>query len=245
MLFRSQSGVPIDENTILDITSISKALIGNSTLVNRLYQLRFVISSDDPAYLVPQNFSLAIDADPDLDGVQNMDDIDPNHENLNPLPESVISSVKFLESGELDLENSKVGNAAFVIAAMSHQNATRRHVNHFVNAWARYDDKQYAAIANRSRAGYFITREMPILEVDLKAKYFKRAKNDETGKYEYSWSDDVMISDSSKMLKYTATMKNLSDDKIADTNLGDVEQDAATDVQISTVLPFKIGRAHV
>lgn len=121
---------------------------------------------------------------------------------------------------------------------MSHQNATRRHVNHFVNAWARYDDKQYAAIANRSRAGYFITREMPILEVDLKAKYFKRAKNDETGKYEYSWSDDVMISDSSKMLKYTATMKNLSDDKIADTNLGDVEQDAATDVQISTVLPF-------
>ena len=233
-----QSGVPIDENTILDITSISKALIGNSTLVNRLYQLRFVISSDDPAYLVPQNFSLAIDADPDLDGVQNMDDIDPNHENLNPLPESVISSVKFLESGELDLENSKVGNAAFVIAAMSHQNATRRHVNHFVNAWARYDDKQYAAIANRSRAGYFITREMPILEVDLKAKYFKRAKNDETGKYEYSWSDDVMISDSSKMLKYTATMKNLSDDKIADTNLGDVEQDAATDVQISTVLPF-------
>ena len=39
----------------------------------------------------------------------------------------------------------------------------------------------------------FITREMPVLEVDLKAKYFKRAKNDETGKYEYSWSDDVMI----------------------------------------------------
>ncbi len=33
-------------------------------------------------------------------------------------------------------------------------------------------------------------------------------------------------------------MKNLSDDSIADTNLGDVEQDAATDVQISTVLPF-------
>ncbi len=233
-----QSGVPIDENTVLDITSISNALIGNSTMVNRLYQLRFVISSDDPAYLVPQNFRLAIDADPDTDGVQNMDDIDPDHENLNPLPESITSDIKFLESGELDVDNCQMGDAAFVIAAMSHQNATRRHVNHFVNAWARYDDEQYGAIANRSRAGYFITREMPVLEVDLKAKYFKRAKNDETGKYEYSWSDDVMISDSSKMLKYTASMKNLSDDSIADTNLGDVEQDAATDVQISTVLPF-------
>ena len=233
-----QSGVPIDENTVLDITNISNALIGNSTLVNRLYQLRFVISSDDSSYLVPRNFRLAIDADPDMDGVQNMDDIDPEHENLNPLPESITSDIKFLESGELDLDNSKMGSAAFVIAAMSHQNATRRHVNHFVNAWARYDDEQYGAIASRSRAGYFITREMPVLEVDLKAKYFKRARNDETGKYEYSWSDDVMISDSSKMLKYTASVKNLSDLGIADTNLGDVEEDAATDVQISTVLPF-------
>ncbi|MDE7124451.1 MAG: hypothetical protein K2N83_03030, partial [Eubacterium sp.] len=233
-----QSGVPIDVNTVLDITEISNSLLGNATLVNRIYQLRYVISSDDPAYLVPTNFRLAIDADPDTEGVQNMDDIDPEHENINPLPDCVTSNIKVLESGKIDRDNSETGNAAFVITALSHQNATRRHVNHFVNAWARYDDEQYGAIATRSRGGYFITREMPVLEVDLKAKYFKRTRDDETGKYVYMWSDDVMISDSSKMLKYTASVRNLSDANIADTNLGEVEEDAATDVQLSTILPF-------
>ncbi len=250
----NDKGVPIDSNTIIDIDALSDISEGMGlikALDERIYQLRFLVSSDDPAYLVPNGFRMDIDADETADGKQEMSDIDPDHENLNPLPDSVTS--EFTANHTLAPTVTKLGNAAFIMANISHEQPNKKHINHFVNAWSKYDDFNYGVIADRSRAGYYVSREMPVLEVDLQTKYFKyKAENvyDENGdpvkdeygddvlKYYYSWDNDTMITASSSMLKYTASIENFSDNRITDENIQNITEDTATNVQISAVVPF-------
>ena len=229
------AGVRIDKNTVIDIDALSMALYNDrNTLGSSIYQLRFVVSSYDRDCAVPGGLRLSIDADPDKDGAQEMNEIDPEHENVNPLPDSVTSEMD--ENGKYSDED-KLGNAAFVMLTGSHISPTRRHVNHFVRGWARYDDTQYCVdSAERSRAGYYIARELPVLETNLSNQYFKIGKNTE-GKSVYQWSNDIVINDASHMLKYTTELKNLNNGQIANTNVGEVEEDTATNPQITTVLP--------
>lgn len=228
-------GVDIDKNTVIDISDLSLKLYGErSELGQKIYQVRYVVSSKTGNYAVPKGFRLAIDADPEKDGNQEMNEIDPEHENVEPLPESVTSEPD--ENGEYS-EDAKIGNAAFIMLTGSHLSATRRHVNHFATGWARYDDTQYCVDSMRSRAGYYITRELPVIEIDMNNQYFKIGKNQE-GKSEYKWSDDIVINDASHMLKYKLQLKNLSNKEIEKTNVGEVEEDTATNPQLVAVLPI-------
>ncbi len=228
-------GVDIDKNTVIDISDLSLKLYGErSELGQKIYQVRYVVSSKTGNYAVPKGFRLAIDADPEKDGNQEMNEIDPEHENVEPLPESVTSEPD--ENGEYS-EDAKIGNAAFIMLTGSHLSATRRHVNHFATGWARYDDTQYCVDSMRSRAGYYIARELPVIEIDMNNQYFKIGKNQE-GKSEYKWSDDIVINDASHMLKYKLQLKNLSNKEIEKTNVGEVEEDTATNPQLVAVLPI-------
>ncbi len=228
-------GVDIDKNTVIDISDLSLKLYGErSELGQKIYQVRYVVSSKTGNYAVPKGFRLAIDADPEKDGNQEMNEIDPEHENVEPLPESVTSEPD--ENGEYS-EDAKIGNAAFIMLTGSHLSATRRHVNHFATGWARYDDTQYCVDSMRSRAGYYIARELPVIEIDMNNQYFKIGKNQE-GKSEYEWSDDIVINDASHMLKYKLQLKNLSNKEIEKTNVGEVEEDTATNPQLVAVLPI-------
>ncbi len=228
-------GVDIDKNTVIDISDLSLKLYGErSELGQKIYQVRYVVSSKTGNYAVPKGFRLAIDADPEKDGNQEMNEIDPEHENVEPLPESVTSEPD--ENGEYS-EDAKIGNAAFIMLTGSHLSATRRHVNHFATGWARYDDTQYCVDSMRSRAGYYIAGELPVIEIDMNNQYFKIGKNQE-GKSEYKWSDDIVINDASHMLKYKLQLKNLSNKEIEKTNVGEVEEDTATNPQLVAVLPI-------
>ncbi|MDE6111187.1 MAG: hypothetical protein K2F65_04635, partial [Eubacterium sp.] len=229
--------VPIYENTIMDTDALFDKIPGT------VYQLRYVIEAEDPDYVVPQGFRLAIDADDDpSNGSQEMDEIDPDRENINPLPESVKSNVEFNTDGTINYDETKVGNAAFIITTMTNKHPRKRHVNYFATAMSRYDDVHRAVTSERARAGYYITRELPVIQTDLSAQYFKLVSevDPDTGKKvtNFRWDDDILISASSNMLKYTSTLHNLSDEEIILTNVKNSQEDTATNTQISVVLPF-------
>ncbi|MDE5995334.1 MAG: hypothetical protein K2G56_00265 [Eubacterium sp.] len=236
----NSDSVPIYENNIIDITSIFDELPGT------VYQLRYVIESDDPEYIVPHGFRLAVDADDDSDnGSQEMDEIDPNRENVNPLPESVTTDIVYNTDGTINYEESRVGNAAFVVTTMTNMNPRKRHVNFFASAMAHYDELQShkAVISERARAGYYITRELPVLETDLTAQYFKNSPNldPDTGEelnWSFKWDNDILISSSSNMLKFSSSLYNLSQEAIDETNIKNTLEDTATNIQMSVVLPF-------
>ena len=153
-----------------------------------------------------------------------MNDIDPQHMNINELPHSVISNAPFVEVSTLN------------------QQEVRKHVNHFVTGCARYDDAHVGITSLRSRAGYFITEEIPVISVDIQGKYFKHSstKNPDTGVTEvkYQWQDDMLVTPNlSTMLKYKAVFNNLSQ-KEADTQGLSMEVDNSSNPQISIVLPY-------
>lgn len=236
-----KAGVSIDENHIIDLSD------EHADIRNKIYQLRYVVTADSDRknteetrkYVVPKGFRLDIDADPNQDGNQEMDDIDPKHHNLDKLPDSVVSDILFDTSGNIK-DINKVGNAAFVITTATHTKEENQHVNHFAKVWARYDDTQIGTLSESSRAGYYISREIPTLQVDLSVNYFKRqSRTNEDGvrEYYYSWVPNFVIDSSSSMLRYSATLSNLTQEQIIGADL-DGEPDNATNPQLATVLPY-------
>lgn len=215
------SGVSLVENATIDIPQKDQ---------KRLYQLRFVICADGDVentrnYPVPQGFRMDIDADSaTADVKEEMNDIDPAHMNIGELPQSVIS------------------NAAFVEVSTLNQQEVRKHVNHFVTGCARYDDEHVGVTSLRSRAGYFITEEIPVISVDIQGKYFKHSstRNPDTGATEikYEWQDDMLVTPKlSTMLKYKAVFNNLSQAE-ADAEGLSMEVDNSSNPQVSIVLPY-------
>ncbi|MFR5078034.1 MAG: hypothetical protein ACLTDX_08365 [[Clostridium] innocuum] len=153
-----------------------------------------------------------------------MNEIDPTHMNIQELPASVTE------------------NAAYIEVSTLNQQEVRKHVNHFVAAGARYDDTHVAASSQRSRAGYFITEEIPVISVDIQGKYFKHSskKNPDTGAMvsKYEWQDDMLVTPNlSTMLKYKAVFNNLSQDE-ADAQGLSMEVDNSSNPQVSIVLPY-------
>ena len=119
----------------------------------------------------------------------------------------------------------------------SHLSETRRHVNHFATGWAKYDDTQLCADSERSRAGYYIAKELPVMEIDMKNQYFMVSRNKDTNDIEFGWSNDITINNSSNMLKYSIELKNLDNEEIAKTDVGEVEEDYASNPQVVALLP--------
>ncbi|MFQ9922888.1 MAG: SdrD B-like domain-containing protein [Beduini sp.] len=216
---------------IYGLTDNQEIDVENLYYAESIVQIRYVIKAEDPVdtkatqkYPVPQGFRLDIDADSTTsDKKEEMDEIDPNRDNVKELPDSVKN------------------NAAYIQLTTAHKNSTtvKLHANNFATAWARYDDTQYSALSNAARAGYFVNTELPAIQVDLVPYYFHRYKIDEEN-YGFEWSDtDMVIKQGfSTMLKYKMTIKNLTDDEIAMTDFAGEEQDNATGPEISAILPY-------
>ncbi len=230
----NDKGVSIDKNTVINLKELSaKIYNGQKDLLSKtIYQIRYVISSEDEQYVVPSGFRLDIDADSETDGKQEMNEIDPKHDNVEELPNNVVS--KHDKDG-IYTEDENIGNAAFVMMRQSHLEKTKQHVNHFVTGWTKYDDTQYCVDSERSRAGYYIAVELPVMEIDLTNQYFKNARVDDD--IIFKWSDDIVINDTSNMLKYTVELRNLSNEKIEEAEI-EREEDMATNPQIVVELPI-------
>lgn len=71
----------------------------------------------------------------------------------------------------------------------------------------RSDDFKYAVSGDESRVGFYLDPQLPWLGIDIDAKYFSGAANKE-----YKWDSNTsgISSGTGKMLKYTVTYKNLS-----------------------------------
>ena len=213
----------LTDNQMIDLENLSYS--------GSVIQIRYVIKADDTVdskatqkYPVPQGFRLDIDADPSTtDKKEEMDEIDPNRDNVKELPDSVKD------------------NAAFIQLTTSHKTSTtvKLHANNFATAWARYDESQYTALSTAARAGYFVNTELPAIQVDLVPYYFHRYKKEDES-YGFEWSDtDMVIKQGfSTMLKYKMTIKNLTDAEIAMTEFAGEEQDNATGPEISAILPY-------
>ena len=210
----------LTENALIDLED--KDYNSNIT------QIRYVIKAEGDIketvkYPVPKGFRLSVDADPNTTGKQEMDEIDPKRENTKELPDSVKD------------------NAAYIRLSSAHTDGSgkRLHLNNFATGWSRYDDSQYGATSAAARAGYYVNAELPYMQVDLKPYYFHRyQKEDKT--YGFEWSDtDMLIKQNfSTMLKYKASIHNLTDAEIEAAGFKDETQDNLSKPQISTVLPY-------
>ncbi len=195
---------------------------------SNITQIRYVIKAEGDIketvkYPVPKGFRLSVDADPNTDGIQEMDEVDPKRDNINELPQSIKD------------------NAAYVRLSSAHMDGSgkRLHLNNFATGWSRYDDSQYSATSSAARAGYYVNAELPYMQVDLEPYYFHRyQKEDKT--YGFEWSDtDMLIKQNfSTMLKYKASIHNLTDAEIEAAGFKDETQDNLSKPQISTVLPY-------
>lgn len=232
-------GVSINENHVIDMTALTARYKDTYPNLNtRTYELYYVISSKDGNRRIPRGLRMAVDADPKLEGSQEMDEIDPERENLNPLPESVVSKLSFhAQDNTIDSDHSEIGAAAFVMISVVNNNELKKHINYFAIPFAKYDDvpEHFAQIGERARAGYFVSNEKPVIQIDLKAKYFKFQGSPDNN---YKWDPDITVSEGSRMLRYSASIQNLSNDMIGSLGLDGAEADRATRVQISSVLPY-------
>lgn len=191
---------------------------------NRIYQIRYVItaSEDDVekarTYGVPKGFRLDVDANDKTPEKEEMNDIDPSHLNVNAMPKNVED------------------NSAYVEIVTINNHPYRKHVNSFVNGMARYCDKKSGATGSRSRAGHYISYEIPVIFVDMSSKYFKLKK--EGGKKKFKWDSEMVVDPSlSTMIKYRAEFHNLSDAEIKANNI-DQDEDNCSMPQVSIAMPY-------
>ena len=101
-----------------------------------------------------------------------------------------------------------VAYARVVTGSKNISDGIAKHVNYFVNTYAKYDDYKYATISTSNRAGFYIDPELPTLQIDLEQGYFKPKVEEIDGQYKvhFGWDyDNSTIDDvSSTCLLYTS-----------------------------------------
>lgn len=111
------------------------------------------------------------------------------------------------------------------------------HNNHFASVILRSDDFKYAVSGDESRVGFYLDPQLPWLGIDIDAKYFSGAANKE-----YKWDSNTsgISSGTGKMLKYTVTYKNLSQELLNTStyNRKNAEADKLSDPTVSLALPY-------
>ncbi len=217
----------LDENKVLsesDLLAISDDSI----------QLRFVIKSKEgeTSYPVPADIRIAIDADVDTPGDQEMDTVDPYRKNIDPLPDTVNTNAPYVEVRTRGDVTKKV------------------HVNHLTQVWGRYSDTGLTQISQQARAGYFVSPEVPAMTTNLIAEYLMRVelpKENPTDlpRYSYEWtSENILIRSSSTIMKYTGSIQNLTNEEIlalsdsGGTAGQTIKEDILTNPELVLVLPF-------
>ena len=228
----------ISENQIDSVVNAYKASHPDSSHAS-VYQLKWVVtmegfSADDGAtytakeaainYPVPIGLRMAIDSE----GEANKE-INASDQAQNNTDEAIMH-----HSGVVD----NVAYARVVTGSKNISDGIAKHVNYFVNTYAKYDDYKYATISTSNRAGFYIDPELPTLQIDLEQGYFKPKVEEIDGQYKvhFGWDyDNSTIDDvSSTMLKYRVTMLNKKIDK----DSGILIQDNATAPNITLALPY-------
>ena len=80
-------------------------------------------------------------------GIQNINDIDPNKDNLKELSKSI-------------QENAPKINVSQEIINGTN---SRKHLNYFATIWAKYDDNKFGSISDTERAGFYVNPQLPYL----------------------------------------------------------------------------------
>ncbi len=207
----------ISENSIIDGSNSDLNLYEDNIL-----QVRYVIKSDVDALneLVPEGFKLAIDASETEAGVQDMDDVDKERVNIEKLPTDVVSNAPYVK-----------------LHTINNQLDAKIHINHFVDTWGRYGDEVSGKLSETAHAGYFVDAEAPSMRVDISTAYLSYKSP------EFSWNEeDLLIRDSSSMVKYKASVTTLTTEEIAESEEkedGEAarEQDILSNPQIVLALP--------
>ena len=162
------------------------------------------------------------DADDAEEGRQDRNDVDKDHYGLVSLSESI-------------KENSP--HVAFTTAPNDTSIANSVHNNHFASVILRSDDFKYAVSGEVSRVGFYLDPQLPWLGIDIDAKYFSGA-----AKTAYKWDSNTsgISSSTGKMLKYTITYKNLSQELLETTtyNRKGAESDKLSEPTVSLALPY-------
>ncbi len=218
------NGYALDENALI-----------TEGIPEQVRQIRFVIKAgayeDEVAptyYPVPNGFRLSVDADPDTDGEQEMDEIDPERQNINPLPENVQQNAAYAE-----IVTSSASETA---------NMTTLHVNFFALCFARYDDMKYYCITeDGGRLGVYIDPELPYMGFKMEMGYFSGSYI-KGYKWELSNNSLIIDPDTSKMMKYRGTVENLNSAQLIDRGYedpnGTYTEDTMTNPNVSVVLPY-------
>ena len=162
------------------------------------------------------------DADDAEEGRQDRNDVDKDHYGLVSLSESI-------------KENNP--HVAFTTAPNDTSIANSVHNNHFASVILRSDDFKYAVSGEVSRVGFYLDPQLPWLGIDIDAKYFSGA-----AKTAYKWDSNTsgISSSTGKMLKYTITYKNLSQELLETTtyNRKGAESDKLSEPTVSLALPY-------
>ena len=208
-------------------------------------QVRFVVKAGlnyadnvAPVYHpVPSGFRLAVDADPDTDGSQEMDDVDPMRLNVEEVAEDVKRNCAYVQAA------TSSGDPTVVI-----------HSNYFVQCLTRYDDLKYLEMGKRARAGIYVDPELPYFGFRMEMSYFGGS-----GITSYHWRKNegglIIDPSTSKMMKYRVTAVNYSVEQLDQKKYtwpvrtetdseGNIvqkeikEEDTLTDPNISVVVPY-------
>ncbi|MFQ9093389.1 MAG: hypothetical protein ACLR5S_03175 [Ruminococcus sp.] len=179
--------------------------------------------AEAPRYFpVPKGLYMNADADDAEEGRQDRNDVDKDHYGLVSLSESI-------------KENSP--HVAFTTAPNDTSIANSVHNNHFASVILRSDDFKYAVSGEVSRVGFYLDPQLPWLGIDIDAKYFSGA-----AKTAYKWDSNTsgISSSTGKMLKYTITYKNLSQELLETTtyNRKGAESDKLSEPTVSLALPY-------
>ena len=154
-------------------------------------------------------------------GVQNINDVDPDQNNLKELSNSI-------------KENSPKINVSQEILAETH---TRKHLNYFATIWAKYDDNKFGKISDTNRTGFYVNPQLPYLSINIFGKYF--SLTNENDRSYYKWIDDLTINpDFSTTLKYDLSLDNIGNEALKKKFGMEELADNATNPEISVVLPY-------
>ena len=146
-----------------------------------------------------------------------------------PLVSDEAPIVRALAAAETDSDAEAGGGEASV--------SKEAHLNHFVSAVLRYDDTKYAE-AERDRVGFYRAAEYPTIKIDMEQAYFNGNATDRFG---WVVGRPAIDPDTSRMMRYTITLTNLSTDQLKALGIVNGRADFCSNPDLSLVLPFVEG----
>ena len=181
-------------------------------------KIRVIVRSLDPDFLVPKGTRLAVDADPDTDGVQEVIETDPENHNITEFPTSVTDNAM------------RIG-----LRAASERKATV-FIYDTVQMWGNYVANARLQLDN-SEARAYLTPSRPVVNVFHDATYY-RSDSTKPIEQRYGWSENTAIKpDVSPHLKFRGEVVN------ADESMWDPDTESNTyseDTLINPTVSFEL-----